>query len=156
MPQGVNMIERLGLFRELDEAEKKKLSDLLHLRDVKPGEIVYREGDPGGNLNFVTKGKVNVCKITMDGEQYCMVSLTEGEMFGIMSFLDGSPHDATIIADMETQLMTMKKDDFDALVLTDCPLAWKVLRNLAAHLARIIRNMNSQYMDLMQYMFKKG
>jgi len=150
------MIERLGLFRELGEVEKRKLGDFLHLREVKPGEIVYNEGDPGGNLNFVIRGKVNVCKITIDGEQYCMASLTEGEMFGIMSFLDGSPHEATIIADMETQLLIMKKSDFDALLLDDSLLAAKVLRNLAIHLARIVRNMNSQYMDLMQYMFKRG
>jgi CRP-like cAMP-binding protein len=77
-------------------------------------------------------------------------------MFGIMSFLDGSRHDATIIADMETQLMIMKKDDFDLLLLNDSPLAAKVLRNLAIHLATIVRNMNSQYMGLMQYMFKRG
>ncbi|HTZ16944.1 MAG TPA: cyclic nucleotide-binding domain-containing protein [Dissulfurispiraceae bacterium] len=150
------MIDRVGLFSEFDENDKNLIAGLLHEKEFPSGSVVYREGEPGDLLNFVMKGKLNVCKTTTEGEQYCMVSLTEGEIFGIMSFLDGSRHDATIIADSDTQLLTLRKADFDNLLASDTLLAAKVLKGLAMHLARIVRNMNSQYMDLMHYMFRKS
>ncbi|MGO9611780.1 MAG: Crp/Fnr family transcriptional regulator [Dissulfurispiraceae bacterium] len=150
------MIKGVQLFRDLDGRDETVISELVREKQCKAGQTVYREGDPGDQLNFVMNGKLKVCKTTAEGEQYCIVSLTEGEIFGIMSFLDGSLHDATIIADADTHLLTLSKSDFDNLLATDALLAAKILRNLAIHLASLVRNMNSQYMDLMHYMFRKS
>lgn len=150
------MIDRIKIFRDFSEDDKKIISGLLQAKEFKAGETVYNEGDPGDVLSFVMTGKVKVCRTTPEGEQFCIISLTEGEMFGIMSFLDGSLHDATIIADIDTHLMTLQKRDFDALLAANTLLAANILKNLAIHLAIIVRNMNSQYMDLMHYMFRKS
>jgi CRP-like cAMP-binding protein len=136
------MIEAIRLFRDLGEEDKQTVSGLLAERHFKSGEVVFREGDPGDVLSFVTKGKVKVCKTTPEGEQFCIISLSEGELFGIMSFLDGTSHDATIIADMETSLMTLQKKDFDHLMATNTLLAARILKSLAIHLATIVRSMN--------------
>ncbi len=150
------MIDRIKIFKDLSEQDKKIISGLLQARTFKSGDVVYDEGDPGAVLSFIMTGKVRVCRTTPEGEQFCIISLTEGEMFGIMSFLDGSLHDATIVADTETHIMTLQKKDFDALLAANTLLAATILKNLAIHLAVIVRNMNSQYMDLMHYMFRKS
>jgi CRP-like cAMP-binding protein len=73
-----------------------------------------------------------------------------------MSFLDGSDHDATIISDQKTKLVILRKPEFDTLSRTHPSIASKILRRLAIHLASIVRNMNSQYIDLTHLMFRKG
>ena len=150
------MIESIKLFGEIDEEGKKAIAGLLKSKEFRTGEVIYKEGDPGGSLNFVIKGKARVCKITSEGKPFCIASLGEGEIFGVMSFLDGSRHDATIMADAMTVLVTLGREDFDSLLSSDTLLAATVLKNLAMHLATIVRTMNVRYIDLMQYMFQKS
>lgn len=150
------MIDSIKLFRILDAKGKEVIKGLLKAKEFMTGEVIYTEGDSGGSLNFVIKGKVKVCKVTKEGKPFCIASLGEGEIFGVMSFLDGSRHDATIIADAQTLLVSLGREDFEALLASDTIVAATVLKGLAIHLATIVRSMNVQYMDLMQYMFQKS
>jgi CRP-like cAMP-binding protein len=148
--------EKIHVFRELDVAEMSLVERLLETRDYGPNETIYKEGEEGGSLNIIMKGKVKINKRMVEGGQFCIAILKEGDMFGIMSFLDGSSHDATIVSDQKTRLIVLKKPDFDGLALSNPAAANKILRRLAIHLASIVRNMNSQYIDLTHLMFRKG
>jgi CRP-like cAMP-binding protein len=144
------------IFRDLDDSEMGEMRALLETRDYEPNEVIYREGEKGDSLNIIEKGKVKINKMMVEGDQFCIATLKEGDIFGIMSFLDGSAHDATIVSDRQTRLTVLRKSDFDGFLLTRPLVAGKVLRRLAVHLASIVRNMNSQYIDLMHIMFRKS
>ncbi len=144
------------IFRELDGSEMDIIHDLLQSRDYEPNEIIYKEGERGDSLNIIGKGKVKINKMMVEGDQFCIATLKEGDIFGIMSFLDGSAHDATIVSDQQTRLTVLRKADFDGLLMSNPLVAGKILRRLAIHLASIVRNMNSQYIDLMHLMFRKS
>jgi CRP-like cAMP-binding protein len=150
------LTQNLDIFKELDDAEVPVIKGLLRFREYAPGQMVYKEGDMGDNLNILVKGKVRINKTTVEGDQFCIATLKEGDIFGTMSFLDGSTHDATIVSDQETHLSVLEKSDFECLGQTDPLIAVKVLRRLAVHLASIVRNMNGQYLDLMNLMFRKS
>ena len=150
------MIGGIHIFADIEGPEVGIIQDLLQSRDYEPNEIIYREGERGDSLNIIEKGKVKINKMMVEGDQFCIATLKEGEIFGIMSFLDGSAHDATIISDQQTRLTVLRKPDFDGLLLSDPLVAGKVLRRIAIHLASIVRNMNSQYIDLMHLMFRKS
>ena len=79
------MIEGVKLFSDLNGRDETIISELLRKKEFNAGQTVYKEGDPGDLLNCVMHGKLKVCKTTAEGEQYCIVSLTDGEIFGIMS-----------------------------------------------------------------------
>jgi len=149
-------MERIHIFLDLDGSELGIIQDLLQSRDYEPNEIIYREGERGESLNIIEKGKVKINKMMVESDQFCIATLKEGDIFGIMSFLDGSAHDATIISDQQTQLIILSKSDFDTLLQSNPLIVGKILRRLAIHLASIVRNMNSQYMDLMHLMFRKS
>jgi CRP-like cAMP-binding protein len=148
-------MERMHIFRELDGSEMGLIQDLLLSRDYEPDEIIYKEGEKGDSLNIIEKGKVKINKMMVEGDQFCIATLKEGDIFGIMSFLDGSEHDATIVSDQQTRLTVLSKPDFDGLLMSNPLVAGKILRRLAIHLASIVRNMNSQYIDVMHLMFRK-
>ena len=149
-------MERIHIFRDIDGSEMGVIRGLLQSRDYEPNEIIYREGEKGDSLNIIEKGKVKINKMMVEGDQFCIATLKEGDIFGIMSFLDGSAHDATIVSDQQTRLTVLRKPDFDGLLMSNPLVAGKVLRRLAIHLAAIVRNMNSQYIDLMHLMFRKS
>jgi CRP-like cAMP-binding protein len=148
--------ERIHVFRELDVSEMAFVEDLLESREYGPNETIYKEGEEGDSLNIIMKGKVKINKVMVEGGQFCIAILKEGDIFGIMSFLDGSSHDATIVSDQKTRLIVLKKLAFEDLVHSKPLIASKILRGLAIHLASIVRNMNSQYIDLTHLMFRKG
>lgn len=148
--------ERIHVFRELDATEMALVEGLLEFKDYGPNEAIYKEGEEGDSLNIIMKGKVKINKMMFEGGQFCIAILKEGDMFGIMSFLDGSSHDASTVSDQRTQLVILKKRDFEKLSLSHPIIANKILRRLAVHLASIVRNMNSQYIDLTHLMFRKG
>lgn len=148
--------ERIHVFGELEVSEMALVEALLESKDYGPNETIYKEGEKGDSLNIIMKGKVKINKLMVEGGQFCIAILKEGDMFGIMSFLDGSDHDATIVSDQQTRLVVLKKPDFEKLLLSNPLIAGKILRRLAVHLASIVRNMNSQYIDLTHLMFRKG
>lgn len=150
------LIEDIQIFKELDSSEMSRVKGMLQVREYGPGEIVYREGEAGDSLNIILKGKIRINKMTVEGDQFCITTLKEGDIFGILSFLDGSRHDATIVSEQQTELMLLKKSDFERLLQSNPMIANKILRGLSIHLASLVRNMNSQYMDLMHLMFRKS
>ncbi|MCL5023733.1 MAG: cyclic nucleotide-binding domain-containing protein [Nitrospirae bacterium] len=149
------MNKKTYIFEELDGSEMSVVAGLLQSGDYGPNEMIYREGEKGDSLSIIDKGKVKINKMMVEGDQFCIATLKEGDIFGIMSFLDGSAHDATIVSDQQTRLTVLAKRDFDDLLRTHPLIAGKILRRLAVHLASIVRNMNSQYIDLMHLMFRK-
>lgn len=152
---GIN-VESISIFSDLTDEEIKVLKDFLDLREYAPNEVIYTEGEKGDSLNIIIEGKVRINKRMVEGDQFCISTLKEGDVFGIMSFLDGSKHDATIVSDQKTVLMVLEREDFNNLYSSSPLIAAKVLKRLSMHLASIVRNMNTQYMDLMHLMFRRS
>lgn len=149
-------IEEVKLFSDLSREEMEVLKNILDLKDYAPDEVIYSEGEEGDSLNIIVEGKVRINKRMVEGDQFCISTLKEGDVFGIMSFLDGSRHDATIVSDQKTTLMVLRRSDFEGLYSSNPLMAAKILKRLAIHLASIVRNMNTQYMDLMHLMFRRS
>jgi CRP-like cAMP-binding protein len=150
------LIEGIHLFDELNASEKDELMPLLEFRDYQAGQEVYHEGEKGDNLNMIITGKIRINKMTVEGDQFTIATLKAGDIFGIMSFLDGSRHDASITAEKAATIVVLKKSDFDALMEKKTHAAAKILKGLAVHLSGIVRKMNSQYMDLMHLMCRSS
>ncbi len=150
------LIEDIHIFRGLDSSEMGIVKNILRIREYGSNEVIYREGDLGDGLSIIIKGRIRIKKMTVEGDQFCITTLGEGGIFGILSFLDGSRHDATIVAEQPTRLMLLRKSDFDSLQQSNPLITSKILRELSIHLASMVRNMNRQYMDLMHLMFRKS
>ncbi|PKL52224.1 MAG: hypothetical protein CVV37_02240 [Nitrospira bacterium HGW-Nitrospira-1] len=153
----MGIIDEIKIFYDLGENEKETVNRLLQVRDFKPGEVIYGEGESGESaLDIIVKGKVKINRVTIEGEQLQMATLRAGEKFGIMSFLDGSRHNASVVAEEETRLLILKKSDFDNLIQTNPVIGVKILRNIAVGLAKLVKDLNAQHMDLMHMMFRKS
>ncbi|MBF0553750.1 MAG: cyclic nucleotide-binding domain-containing protein [Nitrospirae bacterium] len=147
---------QFGIFDGLDDADKALLSSLFERKNYGINDVIYNEGEKGGTLYFLLKGKVRICRLTQDGDILPYASIKQGESFGLMSFIDGTDHTAMTIADKDIEVVKMEKSDFDKLITANPALTAKVYRNIGIQLCEIIRDMNKQYMDLSSYMFKRG
>jgi len=89
-----------------------------HLFDIEtygPGEIVFREGDPGECAYFIHSGEVEVVRGDR-GEEKVIATLGRDQYFGEMALLKNAPRNATIRAITETQVAALGKKNFLTLL----------------------------------------
>jgi CRP/FNR family transcriptional regulator, cyclic AMP receptor protein len=53
-------LEKIPWFQEIDPEHLQKIAAISHLRQVKEGEVIFREGDPEDYLYIVIKGRITL------------------------------------------------------------------------------------------------
>ncbi|MBI4867683.1 MAG: cyclic nucleotide-binding domain-containing protein [Candidatus Wallbacteria bacterium] len=81
------------LFRELDEKSLEFLAKHVEVLDLGPGEIVYRERDPGDALYIVGSGELSITKVIDwdDMNEKVLAVVGKDAFFGEMALLDQEP-----------------------------------------------------------------
>ena len=77
------------------------------------GEVIVREGEPGGSMFIVCRGKV---AITIGPERREVAVTEAGGYFGEMSLLTGEPRTATVVARGDCTVLEIGADAFRAYV----------------------------------------
>ncbi len=78
-------------------------------RDLKTGEILFREGEPGDAMFIIHSGAVQVYRES--GEQpVALATLRGGDFFGEMALFDGRPRSASIRALEDTRLLPIPRE----------------------------------------------
>src|SRR5215467_7089783 len=93
------------LFEALDAAGRHELLKLSHHKHVNAGEVIFREGDAGGEFYVITRGEVRVTAESLDGEKE-IARLSHGQFFGEMAALNGDKRTATCTAVTECELVS--------------------------------------------------
>ena len=107
--------------------------------DIVPGIRVVSEGDQGREFYIVLSGDFSVVKTLPSGKEKIIAKLHPGDSFGEMSFLDGSPRAASVVADSPGLLLKFERSSLLKIPET----AAKIYFNLAKLLASRIRDTNS-------------
>jgi voltage-gated potassium channel len=104
------MLEKIPLFKEIDDNFLKEMS--FHLRPVvfTPGEFVFRKGDKGNEMYFVIHGRLEVYT---DEEKVAKTSLNDGDFFGEIALFKNINRTASIKAVSYSDLYILDKEVFD-------------------------------------------
>ena len=116
------------LFEALDGAGRKALLSLSHRVQVKAGDVVCREGEPGGEFWVITNGEVRVTAESLDGEKE-IAKLSHGQFFGEMAALNGDKRTATCTALTDAQLVAFPSAAVEK-ILAQYPAAREALHRV--------------------------
>jgi hypothetical protein len=108
-------VPSIPLFTDLDAPALGALARGFRLIRAEPGDIVVAEGEPGGSLFILTSGLVKAFVKSPRGRYAEVRELGEGEFFGEISVLDGSPRTATITAATRCELLELDQAALQAL-----------------------------------------
>ena len=92
------------LFEALDAQGRHALLALSHHVHVAAGEVICREGEPGGEFFVITRGEVRITADALAGEKE-IARLGHGQFFGEMAVLNGDRRTATCTAATEVELV---------------------------------------------------
>jgi len=92
----VDLRTKRELFSEqkLSSLEINLLSTLSRERRLKPGQEIFREGDPGDAMYVVLEGKVRISKLIPGIGEEALAILERGDYFGEMALIDHQPRSA--------------------------------------------------------------
>ena len=99
----------------------------------RPGQVVFREGEPGDSLHVVTAGVVSVVRPSRD-PGLVLQRLHAGAVFGEVGVLSASPRIASIIAVDHAETVEVRKVDLDRVLDADPQAMRHMLGTLALSL----------------------
>jgi len=106
------LIRSVPLLARLVEEDTRDLGRRGRVRRYAPGEVVFREGDPGDSLHVVTEGEVLITVLSGEGEEATLARFSAGDCFGELALLDGLPRSGTARAVRATTTFVVTRQDF--------------------------------------------
>lgn len=132
MKSGINHLENSDIVRITSACTKVV---------VEEGEDLIVKGDPSLDLYIVTSGSFKVYDDTL-GEDFVHAILDKGDIFGEMSFMDGTPRSASVKALVNGTLLRMGRKEFDNLLASSPDTAMLFIFTLARVITRRLRDVN--------------
>lgn len=123
---------RIGIFADLDPAERAQVAGRMKQRVCRKGELLFREGDPGDELFLIVSGSVAVTVKPQRGREITLSEISAGNFLGEMSIIEQAPRSATCRALADCELLTLHAGDFIDLIASRPRTAAAILRRMAA------------------------
>ena len=131
----VNLLSSIPFFTDLPKEELDRLLSELETVNLSPGEILFREGDPGEHLYIVVVGELEILMGPGTKDELILNTLRPGEYVGEMSLIQPEGHRSTgARARGEVVLLGMSRDQFGGLLQRHPKLANPMIMVLSQRL----------------------
>ncbi len=127
----IDILRRVPLFEALSDADLSSFADFVRERSYPKGSVIVFEDDPGDALYVVASGQVKVVLVAEDGREVILSVLGPGSFFGEMAILDDEPRSAHVIAMEESNLLMLRREDFQARLRSMPEVAISLLREIS-------------------------
>jgi CRP/FNR family cyclic AMP-dependent transcriptional regulator len=144
-----------NLGTELDDDEAEMLAGLMKTQELKGGDYLIKEGTVDDALHVMVEGNLEVVKRTAADGTASIAIVREGRLAGELSFIDGKVHTVGLRALCDSKVISLERKDFEAIVDKNPQLVYKVMRAVARSAHRIMHQMNDEFIELSNYIFKQ-
>ncbi|MCB8985885.1 MAG: Crp/Fnr family transcriptional regulator [Ardenticatenaceae bacterium] len=140
----LEFLRQTPLFQHLTAAQLAEISRDIVERRFQPGEIIFREGDPGRVFYLVKSGQVRIFVSGRDGSETSVILIgRSGQIFGELAVIDGLPRSATAVAQDATILCTLSREAFSYHTRRIPQFSLNFLQELSTRLRYSTRQMDS-------------
>jgi len=112
----VKAVEKMFLFRTLDQEQTTEVLDAMFEKKVLPGEHVIDQGDDGDNFYVIDIGTFDVY-VSVDGAEPKLVFNYDNQgSFGELALMYNTPRAATVIATSQAVLWALDRQTFKRII----------------------------------------
>lgn len=144
-------LKAVPIFSDLTQKEFNEIEKIIHRREFKQGEPIFRMGDPGLGMYIIITGSVKIAEESASAEQNILATLNDGAFFGDLALLDEAPRSASAIAENDCDILGFFRPDLMDLLYRKPKLGIKILFALAKVIGERLRRTN----DLLTQMQKE-
>lgn len=130
-----NLLSNIPFFSDLPDSDQIKLQKSLEAKNLQPDEILFREGDQGEHFYVVMEGELHILLGASTEDEMLLNTLGPGEYFGEMSlFTPDGERSATVRAGVESELLVISRNEFNALLESYPVMVHSLVRVLSERL----------------------
>lgn len=105
----VNLLARIPFFTDLPVDELDLIREGMEVVNLEPGEILFREGDPGEHMYVVVSGELEILMAPDTTNELILNIIHAGEYLGEMSLVTGAPRTASVRARGDIVLLSISR-----------------------------------------------
>jgi CRP-like cAMP-binding protein len=127
-----------AILGQLSDSDWEKFIGFTARRRYPVGAAIVGVGDAERALYFIVSGAVSVKPVS--GTE---TALADGEVFGVLTFLDGAASAVTVVATGPAEVLRLTPEALEQLSAWQPRIALALLRDLGAHVAARLRRFQS-------------
>ncbi|HYP02523.1 MAG TPA: Crp/Fnr family transcriptional regulator, partial [Pyrinomonadaceae bacterium] len=148
----IESLRSVPLFASLDDKAARVLRDMMRVREVAAGTLLFKLDDPGDALYLIEGGRVRIYIHDGEGEKLTLAELSDGDFFGEMAIIDGKPRSANAAVVEQATLAVLAREDFLRFVRENPDVALEMVSAISERLRRtdemlrqrVSRNVNEE------------
>jgi CRP/FNR family transcriptional regulator, cyclic AMP receptor protein len=111
-----DLLREVPLFELLDDQELEALAQQLEIRFFVPNQVIFTEGEPGGIMYLVQRGRVEIYMRDRTHQRVSIGVVESGEIFGELSLLDNASRSTSAKSLDDTTVLLIDRNDLLMLV----------------------------------------
>lgn len=151
----VDALRHSRLGAELTDEQTQTLAENLIFRDLKLDEVLVGEGTSDNHLYVIVRGSLGVVRNAGTAGQVTLLTLTAGDLVGELSFIDETPHYASLVATGPTRVFGLERGKLEALLATHPQIVYRVMRAIVRTVHEIQRRISMHSAELTNYIYKQ-
>jgi signal transduction histidine kinase len=124
----------------VSKADLQQLAEVAEEKSFAAGAVIFTEGTPGDGIYLVKSGSVQISGIINSGQREVFAHVGVGEIFGEMAVLDDLPRSASAIAEMETVVYFIPRDQLLRILRTSAELSLSLVQEISKRLREFNRH----------------
>jgi CRP/FNR family cyclic AMP-dependent transcriptional regulator len=143
------------LAADLTDARQERLARALAFRELAKGDVLVGEGKSDDHLYVLVSGAIAVTRNAGRPGALTLFTLAPGDLVGELSFIDGTPHYASLVAAAPTLVFGLERARLESLLDEDPRLVYQVMRSIVRTTHQIQRRLSMQSVELTNYIYKQ-
>lgn len=139
----LKFIKGIDLFFGMEDIELKSLVDSIEELTYEAGEMLFEENHPRKDIFIISKGQVELFKMTNIGQEKRLALFTPGDFLGEGAWNKTSIHSTSARAVTPTTVLILKKSYF----IENGPQSVKVFSNIIRVISRRMRHANFRLLN---------
>ena len=139
----LELLRRVPLFSMLTTSQATTVADAVTKRRYKKGDVIVEQGKKSDALTILLTGRARVVSSNSRGREVILAILQPGDYVGEMSLIDQEPHSASVLAEVQTDVLTLSQQEFSHCLPDSGSMAYAVLRGLVQRLRHADRKIES-------------
>src|SRR5262245_61047299 len=137
MSEAFWFLKRCPLFEHLAPDECQRLEARSRGRSFRRRAVVYFPDEPGESILLLTRGRIKIIAITLDGREMILAFIEPGELFGELAVLDPSPRSEHAEAVEDSYALSIPREELLWLMGRRPDVALSVTKLIGLRLRRV-------------------
>ena len=143
------------LAAELDDEQIEALAALVETHELTEGEVLIEQGARDDRLFLLVSGALEICRRAEDNHNWINLHrLAPGEIVGELAFLEDLERTASIRATQDTEVVSLRRSKLESVLESDPLLVYRIMRAIIRSVHRVVSNLNSQHVHLVDYVMR--